>query len=813
MRRAVAAVSALTLAFASTALTAYADDQVPVAFATVTGHASSTAASNQASYWDDYLDDGGPACYKIPEDDKPSDEDSKIDGQLTYVLPSDFRLVVVKSANDAALQGPYSNTLFADAEAGETVWADTNGNGMQVRQPDDGDKEISHIIFCPAPEDATLTLVKIVEGNDEAGGTAKPGDWTLKADGPGSNDFQGTTGVSKTVPAGDYVLSEFDGPEGYEADDWTCEYNTPVENDVTVAAVVAGPPVKGDTVTVESGDDITCTITNTAIPPQLKLVKVVKGEGDVADWTLTATPTQGDPVDYKTPFAFETVTAGTWTLSENGPGGYEASAWSCDGGTLEDDEVTLALADKVTCTITNTLIPKEPEPAISIVKAVSRGDEPFTKADDFFDRASTQAGVSAWYRFEVTNDGNVSVSDLVLTDDMYVAQQASGPVTSSVLDEGDIDNCTVGTDGGNLTTGGTPFEFGQPITGLTLGVGESVFLFCELPIPPGTTLGEGGLIFNQAFVSGSAEGGPVQDDSNITVLALTPGIIKFIVDEDGSNPVTFVAKAKSTSATEVYFDLLVDNKTGDDRYFTVYDYFDDESLGLTEQERDGIFDSLVCLDFDDPSVYGDAYPTAADYAGQAGSGDILTFGPVDTTFQAGQNATAEAGTYYARAHYLGFIANGDGFQITCQLTLPPGDYELTNIFRMVADLEPPAFEVTDPIDPGPVEALAEIAGLQLVEAVSAYVVNLAGLLLQDTTTEAVTGDVDVAAAAGVTVGEPVEPGPEPKPEPKPEPEPVAHETLPETGADAGQLGLLAAALTGAGALAYWFSRRRNDLTV
>ncbi|HCM45225.1 MAG TPA: hypothetical protein DIS54_00085, partial [Candidatus Veblenbacteria bacterium] len=41
-------------------------------------------------------------------------------------------------------------------------------------------------------------------------------------------------------------------------------------------------------------------------------------------------------------------------MSENGPTGYDASAWVCDGGNQQGSSITLALADDVTCTITNT---------------------------------------------------------------------------------------------------------------------------------------------------------------------------------------------------------------------------------------------------------------------------------------------------------------------------------------------------------------------------------------------------------------------------------------------------------------------------
>src|SRR5215203_2777178 len=102
-------------------------------YATVTGYEPFSAAANDAGYW-------GDNCEKI------------VDGGTlqSYVLTQDYALVVVKSA--ASNVDPYTNTLFADASAGETVWADTNGNGVFDPGGPDGDKEISHIIVCEAIE-------------------------------------------------------------------------------------------------------------------------------------------------------------------------------------------------------------------------------------------------------------------------------------------------------------------------------------------------------------------------------------------------------------------------------------------------------------------------------------------------------------------------------------------------------------------------------------------------------------------------------------------------------------------------------------
>ena len=66
-----------------------------------------------------------------------------------YVLTADYDLVIVKAGSDVSTDD-HANTLFDGAKAGQTVWADSNGSGAF----DEGDKTISHIIFCgKAPEE------------------------------------------------------------------------------------------------------------------------------------------------------------------------------------------------------------------------------------------------------------------------------------------------------------------------------------------------------------------------------------------------------------------------------------------------------------------------------------------------------------------------------------------------------------------------------------------------------------------------------------------------------------------------------------
>ncbi|MET0829113.1 MAG: collagen-binding domain-containing protein, partial [Microbacterium sp.] len=101
---------------------------------------------------------------------------------------------------------------------------------------------------APDPPTGTLTLEKVVV-ND--GGTAVPADWTLTATGPATITGAGNSAAvtEQTVPAGDYTLSESNGPPGYEAGAWDC----------------VGGTLTGDVVTIDDEATVVCTITNIEI--------------------------------------------------------------------------------------------------------------------------------------------------------------------------------------------------------------------------------------------------------------------------------------------------------------------------------------------------------------------------------------------------------------------------------------------------------------------------------------------------------------------------------------------------------------------
>jgi uncharacterized repeat protein (TIGR01451 family) len=182
----------------------------------------------------------------------------------------------------------------------------------------------------------TLTLVKVVVNNN--GGTKGISDFPL---------FVGATQVTSGTPVTlksnlEYTVSETN-QSGYQASSWTGDCSTDGK------------------ITLQPGQNKTCTITNDDIAPSLTLVKnVVNSYGGTAsatDWTLYANgSTNISGAGGVT--SGSTFSAGTYTLSESiGPNGYTAGDWVCTGVTNTDDLITIGIGQSATCTITNTALP------------------------------------------------------------------------------------------------------------------------------------------------------------------------------------------------------------------------------------------------------------------------------------------------------------------------------------------------------------------------------------------------------------------------------------------------------------------------
>jgi large repetitive protein len=258
------------------------------------------------------------------------------------------------------------------------------GDTVTVTNGADVTCQITNTFQPPPPPTGTLTLVKHVVNT--GGGQATPEQWTLSADGRRSFSGPGNSAevTAVVVTIGKYDLSESGGPADYTASAWSC----------------TGGSLTGSTVTVTLQADVTCDITNTYSPPpsppagSLTLIKHVSGgSATPSQWTLTAT----GPETISGPGNSEAVTGavvrvGDYTLSESsGPDGYKAGGWSCTGGAVSGDRVTVAHNALAVCQITNTLAHTGPAPTASPTTSspgsgpsgtgAGGGSLPFTGAD------------------------------------------------------------------------------------------------------------------------------------------------------------------------------------------------------------------------------------------------------------------------------------------------------------------------------------------------------------------------------------------------------------------------------------------------
>jgi hypothetical protein len=184
--------------------------------------------------------------------------DSSVQGTIEFELLSDGNVVLYYGGHISETKDYFSF---------DGINGDTGNQDMQL----------SSAAIIPAGE---LKLVKVVINDD--GGNATADQWELCAESPHPNDalnycIDGANGtMTEIIPDEIYTLNET-GPDGYVASDWSCEGGTfTAPNQISVA----------------SGQNATCTITNDDDPARLKLVKELDfndgGSATVGNWTLYA---------------------------------------------------------------------------------------------------------------------------------------------------------------------------------------------------------------------------------------------------------------------------------------------------------------------------------------------------------------------------------------------------------------------------------------------------------------------------------------------------------------------------------------------
>jgi hypothetical protein len=202
-----------------------------------------------------------------------------------------------------------------------------------------------------------LHLRKIVV-NDH-GGTATEANFTLMANGTGSNDLSGTSPVDSGsgLLADTWALSETT-VYGYAASPWVC----------------VGGSQNGSNITVGIGGAATCTITNDDLPGTIIVRKLIKPEGALTSFAFNTTGTGYDPFSLSGGQQnSQSLSAGSYTVRElvplgwvlTGIGGAASGPYDCivtgSGGSTgvgdlntQTAAVSLKNGDTVTCVFENT---------------------------------------------------------------------------------------------------------------------------------------------------------------------------------------------------------------------------------------------------------------------------------------------------------------------------------------------------------------------------------------------------------------------------------------------------------------------------
>ena len=194
-----------------------------------------------------------------------------------------------------------------------------------------------------------LTVAKTVDNT--GGGTATQSAFTARING-GITPF----GIAQNIGPGTHTVTEDDPAPAY-------------------ISTIGGDCDAAGQVTLIEGDSKVCVITNTFVPPEVTITKVVDNTGG---GTLTADNftyrIDGLIVSRDVP---NTVTPGIHTVSEDDPSpGY---AVTIGGDCAANGSITVAGGDVKTCIITNTFVP----PTITVQKVVDNSEGGSLTPDDF----------------------------------------------------------------------------------------------------------------------------------------------------------------------------------------------------------------------------------------------------------------------------------------------------------------------------------------------------------------------------------------------------------------------------------------------
>ncbi|MGA0568571.1 DUF7507 domain-containing protein [Rathayibacter sp. KR2-224] len=440
-------------------------------------------------------------------------------GRESMIYNSDVTLsrIDVPSASWPACTGGLTGVGTANVTCTGGL-AGTGGNGALALQADQP-SQIAVTVADPGSgaEDAAfafvtskLTLNKTVNGRVNASDSfdtsiTSPEGTTLATASTGTSNSS-TTGSTTVLPStsGPFVLGE-QSTTGTSTvlsnytQTWAC-------TNATTASTTVLPSGGGTSValTPAPGDDVTCTVTNTAKTTALSVVKHAGTPDDVnGDGLVDA----GDTIQY----TFTVTNNGQLTMSNVGVVDPKAGKVSCPSLTLAPGASEECSADKV-YTITDldvtggavdnsaTANGTPPGSTVPVTSLASATHTPTTapapglsvvKSADPSDAAAYNPGQVITYHFAVTNTGNVTMNNITIPEDTFTGTGGAPSVScpSTTLDPGAQVVCTAtytltseDVNAGSVTN--TATVHGTPQGSSTDGAfGSSTVTIPEIPAP------------------------------------------------------------------------------------------------------------------------------------------------------------------------------------------------------------------------------------------------------------------------------------------------------------------------------------------
>jgi uncharacterized repeat protein (TIGR01451 family) len=310
---------------------------------------------------------------------------------------SDFPLFVDSTGVTSGIQNGFNVGTYTISETDQEGYTETiSGNCASNGSITLGLGDVKSCTITNDDIAPSITLIKnVIKDN---GGVAGVNDFGLTIGGVAAN-----SGQKYSVDANkEYAIDEA-GLIGYS---------------FTSITGTNCPTNLGETVTLNPGQDITCTITNDDIPGKIIVNKVTNPSEDPQkfDFTLSKSTNLVDSFqlnDLDTPYDSGLLSAGNYSLVEDELTGWDLTSATCDDGSSINN-ISLSLGETVTCTFNNFKYPK-----LTIVKDLTPSNDP--------GKFNLLIG-STIYASNVSDGG--TTGSLILNADSYQISETAGTDTN-----------------------------------------------------------------------------------------------------------------------------------------------------------------------------------------------------------------------------------------------------------------------------------------------------------------------------------------------------------------------------------------------